>query len=155
MIRELVTKLSGVLERNKHSIRKRCDAPIRITFEPVRTTGNLHTTIEGLSISGEAADVSKSGISFIVPSIRVKEFYLVGQDRRLNLELDLPDGRVKMTVLGRRYIKIGQHLSDERFFVGAEIVDMKKESQQIYDEYLRFALKRAKTATPRFEMGID
>jgi hypothetical protein len=155
MLRELVTKLSGVLERNSHSIRKKCDAPVRISFEPVRTTGNLHTTMEGLAISGEAADVSKTGIAFIVPSIRVKEFYLVGQDRRLNVELDLPDGKVRMTVVGRRYIKIGQHLSDERFFVGAEIVEMKSHDRQIYDEYLRFALKGAKTAAPSLEMGID
>lgn len=155
MIRELVTKLSGLMERNSHSIRKKCDAPIRISFEPVHTTGNLHTTMEGLSISGEAADVSKTGIAFIVASIRVKEFYLVGQDRRLNVEIDLPDGKVRMKVIGRRYIKIGQHLSDERFFVGAEIVEMKSEDRQIYDEYLRFALKRAKTAAPSLEMGID
>jgi hypothetical protein len=155
MIRELVTKLSGVLERNKHSIRKRCDAPVRISFEPTRTTGNLHTTMEGLSISGEAADVSRTGIAFIVPSIRVKEFYLVGQDRLLNVELDLPDGKVRMKVLGKRYIKVGQHLSDERFFVGAEIVEMRREDRQIYDEFLRFALKRAKTAEPSLEMGID
>jgi hypothetical protein len=155
MIRELVTKLSGMMERNSHSIRKKCDAPIRVSFEPVRTTGNLHTTMEGLSISGEAADLSKTGLAFIVPSIRVKEFYLVGQDRRLNVELDLPEGKVKMTVLGRRYIKIGQHLSDERFLVGAEIVDMKRESRQIYDEFLRFGVNRAKSASPSLEMGID
>ena len=155
MIRELVTKLSGVLERNKHSIRKRCDAPVRVSFEPTRTTGNIHTTLEGLSISGEAADVSKTGIAFIVPSIRIKEFYLVGQDRLLNVELDLPDGKVKMKALGRRYIKVGQHLSDEKFFVGAEIVEMDREDRQVYDDFLRFALKSAKTATPSLEMGVD
>lgn len=155
MIRELVTKLSGLMERNSHSIRKKCDAPIRVSFEPVYTTGNLHTTMEGLSISGEAADVSKTGIAFIVASIRLKEFYLVGQDRKLNLELDLPEGKVRMKVIGRRYIKIGQHLTDERFFVGAEIVEMTAENRQIYDEYLRFALKRGKSTAPSLEMGID
>jgi hypothetical protein len=111
--------------------------------------------MEGLSICGEAADVSKTGIAFIVPSIRVKEFYLVGQERLLNVELDLPEGKVKMKVLGKRYIKVGQHLSDERFFVGAEIIEMRREDRQIYDEFLRFALKRAKTAEPSLEMGID
>lgn len=155
MIRELITKLSGVLERNSHSMRKKCDAPIRITFEPIRTTGNLHTTMEGLSISGEAADVSKSGIAFIVPSIRVREYYLVGQDRRLNVELDLPDGKIRMKVIGRRYNKIGQHLSDERFLVGAEIVEMTRENRQLYDSYLRFALKRTGTPAASLEMGVD
>lgn len=154
MIRELVTKLSGVLERNSHSTRRKCDSPVRVSFEPVKTTGNLHITMDGLSLSGEAADVSKTGIGFIVPSIRVKEFYLVGQDRRLNLELDLPGGKVKMKVIGRRYIRVGQHLSMERFFVGAEILEMGPADRQIYDDFLRYGATRAGAASPSLEMGV-
>ncbi len=154
MLRELATKLSGVLERNSHSMRRNCDSPVRVSFEPVKTTGNLHITMDGLSISGEASDCSKTGIGFVVPSIRVKEFYLVGQDRRLNLELDLPSGKVKMKVIGRRYIRVGQHLSMERFLVGAEILDMNPADRQIYDDFLRFGAKRAGAPSPSLEMGM-
>ena len=153
MIRELVTKLSGVLQRNTHDIRKKCDAPVRISFEPVRTTGNLHTTMEGLALSGEAADVSKSGIGFIVSSIRIKEFYLVGQDRRLIVELDLPAGRIKFKAIGRRYIRFGQHLSAEKFFVGAEIVEISGRDKQLYDDYLRFGFKAVKSPSTSLELG--
>ena len=155
MIRELVTRLSGVLARNTHSIRRKCDAPVRISFEPVRTTGNLHTTIEGLSISGEAADVSKTGIAFIVGAIRVKEFYLVGQDRRLIVELDLPGRKIKMKVIGRRYEKVGIHVSSERYLIGAEIVEMEESHRQAYDRFLRFGANRTQTTSPSLEMGID
>ncbi len=155
MLRELVTKLSGVLERNAHSIRRKCDAPIRISFEPVKTTGNLHTTMDGLAISGEVADLSTTGIGFFVPSIRLKEYYLVGQDRRLNVEIDLPGERVKMKVVGRRYQKIGQHLSNERYLIGAEIVEMGTNDRQSYDQFLRFGPKRAGASAPSLEMGVD
>jgi hypothetical protein len=155
MIRELMTKLSGVLERNTHSIRRKCDAPIRISFEPVRTTGNLHTTLEGLSISGEAADVSKTGIAFIVGAIRVKEFYLVGQDRKLLVELDLPGRKIKMKVIGRRYEKVGIHVSAERYLIGAEIVEMEESHRQAYERFLRFGSKRAQSTSPSLEMGMD
>ena len=153
MIRELVTKLSGVLQRNTHDIRKKCDAPVRISFEPVRTTGNLHTTMEGLALSGEAADVSKSGIGFIVSSIRIKEFYLVGQDRRLIVELDLPAGRIKFKAIGKRYIRFGQHLSAEKFFVGAEIVEISGRDKQLYEDYLRFGFKAVKSPSTSMELG--
>ena len=153
MIRELVTKLSGVLQRNTHDIRKKCDAPVRISFEPVRTTGNLHKTMEGLALCGEAADVSKSGIGFIVSSIRIKEFYLVGQDRRLIVELDLPAGRIKFKAIGRRYIRFGQHLSAEKFFVGAEIVEISGRDKQLYDDYLRFGFKAVKSPSTSLELG--
>ncbi len=155
MLREFVTKLSGVLERNSHSIRRRCDAPIRVSFEPVKTTGNLHTTIDGLAISGEVSDVSNTGIGFIVPSIRLKEFYLVGQERRLNVEIDLSGEKVKMKVIGRRYQKIGQHLSTERYLVGAEIVEMRESDRQVYEHFLRFGAKRSGSSAPSLEMGVD
>lgn len=155
MIRELATKLSAVLQRSTHAIRKKCDAPVRISFEPVRTSGNLHTTMEGLALSGEAADLSNSGIGFIVSSIRIKEFYLVGQDRRLIVELDLPAGKIKFKAIGKRYIRFGQHLSNEKFFVGAEIVDITGRDKQLLDEFLRFGVNRPKASEPSLEMGID
>ena len=153
MIRELATKLSAVFQRNTHDVRKKCDAPVRISFEPVRTTGNLHTTMEGLALSGEAADVSATGIGFIVSSIRIKEFYLVGQDRRLIVELDLPAGRIKFKAIGRRYIRFGQHLSNEKFFVGAEIVEISGRDKQLYEEYLRFGFKTVKSPSTSLELG--
>lgn len=155
MIRELATKLSALLQRNTHAPRKKCDVPVRISFEPVRTTGNLHTTMEGLALSGEAADLSQTGIGFIVSSIRIKEFYLVGQDRRLIVELDLPAGRIKFKAIGRRYIRFGQHLSNEKFFVGAEIVEINGRDKQLFDDYLRFGFKAVRSPATSLEMGID
>ena len=155
MIRELMIKLSGVLERNSHSIRRKCDAPVRISFEAVKTTGNLHKTMEGLSISGEAADVSKTGIAFVVGAIRVKEFYLVGQDRKLLLELDLPGRKIEMKVVGRRYEKVGIHVSSERYLIGAEIVEMEESHRQAYDRFLRYGAKSPRSRSPSWEMGVD
>jgi hypothetical protein len=153
MIRELVTKLSSVFERNSHHLRKKCDAPVRISFEPVRTTGNLHITMEGLAISGEAVDVSKVGIGFIVSSIRIKEFYLVGQDRTLLVEIDLPAGKVKFKAIGRRYNKIGQHLSNEKYFVGAEITEISGRNKQLLEEFLRFGVTKPSASAASLEMG--
>jgi hypothetical protein len=155
MIRELVTKLSAVFERNAHDLRKECDAPVRISFEPVRTTGNLHTTLEGIAISGEAADISKTGIGFIVSAIRVKEFYLVGQDRTLIVELDLPAGKIKFKAIGRRYNRIGQDQSGEKYFVGAQIVDIQGRDKQLLEEFLRFGIARPNATAPSLGMGID
>ena len=153
MLRELVTKLSSVLARNSHDARKKCDAPVRISFEPVKTTGNLHITMDGLAISGETVDVSKVGIGFIVSSIRIKEFYLVGQERKLIVELDLPAGKVKFKAIGRRYNKL-ENLSTEKYFVGAEITEISGRSKQLLEEYLRFGATRPTgAAAASLEMG--
>ncbi len=152
MIRELVTKLSSVFERNAHHARKKCDAPVRVSFAPVKTTGNLHITMDGLAISGEGVDLSKAGIGFIVSSIRIKEFYLVGQERTLIVEVDLPAGKIKFKAVGRRYNKL-EHLSTEKYFVGAEITEISGRNKQLLEEFLRFGMTRPAAAAASLEMG--
>ena len=78
--------------------------PIKIWFEPEYKTGKLQMPAENLFVWGETHDLSRSGIAFVVPSIRIKENYLVGAGTRpLNAELDLPNGRAQMQLSGRRY----------------------------------------------------
>lgn len=152
MIRELINKLRGTLVERSHSARKKHNLPIKISFDPQFNTGRLNDT---LYISGETADVSSTGVGFIVSAIRVRENYLVGQERTLNAEIDLPGGKVKMKMIGRRYEKVGIHLSTERFLIGAEITDMSKPDRERYEHFLRYGGKRGGATSPSFEMGVD
>lgn len=152
MIREIINKLRGTLVERSHSARKRHNLPIKITFDTQFSTGRLSDT---LYISGETADISSTGVGFIVSAIRVRENYLVGQERTLNAEIDLPGGKVKMRMIGRRYEKVGIHLSTERFLIGAEITDMAKADRERYEHFLRFGGKRGGATAPSFEMGVD
>ena len=90
MIRSLVTKLTGLIAERSHSPRKKYAAPVKLWFE--RESGRLiHTsTADGLFMSGETIDLSKTGIGIMVSGIRMKEHYIVGQNRVLNVEIDLP-----------------------------------------------------------------
>lgn len=151
MIRKLAAKLSGLVAERSHSARKRFNAPIKIVIEPYGKS--IHSTYDTLFIAGETCDLSRSGIGFIVPSIRIKEFYLVGQDRVLNAEIDLPGGKMKMKVVGRRYERVGIHDSVEKYLIGAEIVEMDKDSREAYEHFLRYGTRRKKAGAPGFELG--
>ncbi len=152
MIRKWVAKLNKSLAGSVVSPRKGVAVPVRIWFEPDRNTGRLRMPHENLVITGETADLSRSGISFIVASIRIHENYLVGQGRILNAELDLPDGKVAMQVIGRRYEQVGEHISTARFLVGAEITKMSENEREIYQDFLKFGHKRRRRS---LELGID
>lgn len=104
-------------------------------------------------MSGETVDVSKTGVAFMVSQIRMKENYLVGQERVLNVEIDLPGGKVRMRVVGRRYEREGIHLSDERYLVGAEIIEMDKPDRDIYNQFLRYGGKRRGSTAPSLAQG--
>ena len=155
MIRKLIEKLSGVLVKRSHSTRKRISVPIKLSFEPMRITGRLTAPAQAVYISGETSDLSSCGVAFVVSSIRVRENYLVGQDRTLNAEIDLPDGKIQMKVIGRRYERVGVHVSAEKYLIGAEIIEITKENREAYDHFLRFGSKRKKAASPSYGMGID
>jgi hypothetical protein len=105
-------------------------------------------------MTGETYDMSGSGIAFVVSSIRVMENYLVGQERVLLAELDLPGGKVKMKVLGRRYEQVGVHLSTEKYLVGAEIVHISAREREAYEHFLKFGRTTPK-ATAQMQLGID
>lgn len=135
-----------------NSIRYKREVPVKLSFEPTGATGRLEAA-RNLYITGETCDLSSSGISFIVASIRVKENYLVGEGRVLNAELDLPNGKISMKIVGRRYEQVGEHISVARYLIGASIQEMTAESREAYNDFLRFSSKKNNTGSLKF--GID
>lgn len=136
-------------------VRYKMQVPVKLWFEPENKTGKARTpdAAENLFVWGETHDLSRSGIAFVVPSIRLKENYLVGGGRFLVAELDLPNGRAQMQVLGKRYEQVGEHLSISRYLIGASIENITPENLEIYEYFLKHG-KRVK-ASGGLEFGID
>ena len=141
LIRQLFSTLDGKLFRLFVPLRRVIELPIKITVEPDRNTGKLTLKKETFSLRGKTRDLSKTGLAFCVDSIRLQEHYLVGQERILNTEIDLPNGKVSMQIVGQRYEQIGEHLSVSKYLIGAVIVNMKQADRDIYDEYLQHGTK--------------
>ncbi|MEZ5428652.1 MAG: PilZ domain-containing protein [Pyrinomonadaceae bacterium] len=136
--------------------RREHEVPIKITFEPDRNTGRLRMPAEELFITGETKDLSTSGIAFTVSAIRINEYYLVGEDRILNAELDLPNEKVKMQIIGKRYEQVGEHISVSRYLIGAKIVHMSEENREAYEHFLRYGKKLGKNRNAgSLQLGID
>lgn len=140
MIRKLVSRLNRSVTRQIVAQRKELHLPIKISIAPDRATGRMNgaSIPEPLSIRGETKDLSKTGIAFIISAIRIKEYYLVGENRSLNAEIELPDGtKIKMQVIGQRYEQINIHDSVSEYFIGAKISQMNADEREVYEEYLK------------------
>lgn len=156
MIRELVSKINRTLSQRRASARKKYRVPIKVRFAPEKNTANLTPARDDQFLSGETIDVSATGVAFLVSSIRIKEKYLVGQERLLNLELDLMGRKVRLQVFGRRYEKVGIHVSTEKYLIGAEIVSISSEDQRSYEYFLRHGNKlNTRNVAPSLELGLD
>lgn len=137
LIRKIITKLSNKFVGSISPSRRDLQLPITISFEPECNTGRLTMKPEVLSIKGETKDLSITGIAFMVNSIRLREYYLVGENRFLNATIEMSGAKVKMKILGQRYEQIGEHLSVNKYLIGATIEDMNHLDREIYEEYLR------------------
>jgi hypothetical protein len=154
MLRELASKFSVSWIERRASVRKKFEVPVKVCFAPEKNVHNL-TSCEDSFLSGETVDLSESGIAFVVSSIRIKEKYLVGQDRVLHVEMDLAGKKIQMRVLGKRYERVGIHASTEKYLVGAAITEMSADDRTKYEYFLRNGKKLLKTAgVPAFEMGV-
>lgn len=155
MLRELITKINRAMSERMVAPRRKHSAPLKLWFDPDVKTERAEEAARAACIIGETIDVSRTGISFLVPSIRKKEKYLVGQDRHINVEIDLPTGKIHMRVLGKRYKKVGIHISTEKFLVGATISSLNGTSKDSYESFLLNGDRGAKGAARGFELGID
>ena len=125
------------------AVRHKREVPIRLSLEPNGKTARTADALPKiLYVSGETADLSHSGIAFVVPSIRIKENYLVGENCVLNAELDLPNGKISMKVVGQRYEQVGEHISTSRYLVGASIEEINEENREAYNHFLRYGDKK-------------
>ncbi len=153
MIREFFAQFNKTLAKRVVSSRYSYQVPIKLTFEQNNKTGKLQMPRIPLYINGETKDLSQSGIAFMVSSIRLQENYLVGQERVLNAELDLPNGKISMKVVGQRYEQVDGTASSGKFIIGAKIVQISDECKEFYEDFLRNGNKLTQAKVLNF--GVD
>lgn len=155
MIRNAVLRVTKTIAEFRADSRKKYRVPVKIWFEPDANNLNFRSPNLGIFLLGRTRDMSHSGLSFFVPSIRIKEDYLVGQDRLLKMELDLAGRRVRMKVAGRRYETTENEITDDKYIVGAEIVEMADEDRKTYEHFLNHGNKIIKSMAASLEFGLD
>ncbi len=153
MIRKIFAQFNKSLAKRVVCSRYLYEVPIKLTFEQDNKTGRLQLPKVPLFVKGETKDLSQSGISFLVSSIRMQENYLVGQDRVLNAEIDLPNGKINMKIVGCRYELVGEPVSSGKFLIGAKIVQMTAENREVYEDFLQNGSK--KVPAKLLKLGVD
>ncbi|MEP6848917.1 MAG: PilZ domain-containing protein [Acidobacteriota bacterium] len=155
MIRAAVLKVTKTIAEFRASSRKKYCVPAKVWFEPQKDLINFKSPNLGMFILGRTIDLSDSGMSLLVPAIRIKEDYLVGQDRTLNIELDLVGRKVRMTAIGRRYEPTESEVADDKFLVGIEIIEFREEDRKTYQHFLNNGNSIIKSMAASMEFGLD
>ncbi|MGI8468488.1 MAG: PilZ domain-containing protein [Pyrinomonadaceae bacterium] len=137
LIRQLVARLNCLLMNRRNAPRRKFCVPVTIIIPPEKNLNANLLKRETLLMQGETKDLSEDGIAFYVSSIRLREHYLVGEERPLIAELDLPEGQVKMKIVGVRYERENGNSAGLKYLIGARISEMPAPEREIYNRFLR------------------
>lgn len=85
---------------------------------------------------GYTSDLSAKGLALIVPAITLGDHHLVGENRSLNLKLELPLGPIEMQVMPVCYESLEEHETERGYLIGVQILGMPDEDRTRFTEYV-------------------
>lgn len=91
-----------------------------------------------LQLVGHTKDISEIGLALIVPIAEIDERYLTGEQSKMQIELFLPKGALRITARPIHYKLLDKDSSEnvfsEGYLIGAEIT--KVSNRELFTEYL-------------------
>ena len=94
------------------------------------------------TLAGHTRDISNNGLALIVPAIRIGGQYLVGEDRLLQIALELPSGPIQLEATSARYERLDEEGNELGYLIGVHIT---KISDQHREALLSFIKKHPRT----------
>ena len=95
-----------------------------------------------ISLDGHTLDLSANGMALIVPAITLGEHHMVGENRSLKVQLELPTGPVEMLVVPVRYERLEEHNTEMGYLIAVKVIGMSEADRMRYKDYVSTLLER-------------
>ncbi|MBA2703423.1 MAG: PilZ domain-containing protein [Blastocatellia bacterium] len=134
LARSLVSQLRRFVGDRRRA--KRQKARLAFTLSLGAAAIKLNGSRQSSILKGHTLDVSITGVALIVPTILLGEHHLVGENRKLNVQLELPQGMVEMKVVPIRYESLEDHETETGYLIGTKIVEMSETDRERFTQYV-------------------
>jgi c-di-GMP-binding flagellar brake protein YcgR len=134
LARSLVSQLRRFVGDRRHSKRKK--ARLAFTLTLAGSTIQLNGSRQTHTLRGHTVDVSINGVALVVPSILLGEHHLVGENRKLNVRLELPEGAVEIKATPIRYESLEEHETETGYMIGTKIVEMSQIDRERFVQFV-------------------
>jgi hypothetical protein len=114
---------------------RRQSARLELKLSLPTNTKSLNGTRRLSSMDGHTLDVSNNGLAIIVPKITLGDHHLVGENRMINVNLQLPDGPVEMQTAPVRYERLEEH-KETGYVIAVKIVNMSAEDRERFTDFV-------------------
>ncbi len=133
LTRSIVSRLRQYVGDRRHAHRLKVRLPFTLSIASPAKGLDGEKRIH--SLAGHTLDLSPSGMALIVPAIRIGDHHLVGENRTLNVKLELPGGPLELQVSPVRYEALEDHPSEIGYLIGVRIIDMPTEDREVFTAY--------------------
>jgi len=117
-------------------VSKRQSARLELSLSLASSSKSLNGTRRVESMAGHTVDLSANGIALVVPKITLGDHHLVGENRGINLKVQLPDGPVEMQTAPVRYERLEEQTFETGYLIAVKITRMSAEDRLRYSEYV-------------------
>jgi hypothetical protein len=132
--RSIVSRLRQYVGDRRHTTRQNVRLDFSLSLSSA--TKSLNGTRRVISMDGHTADLSANGLGLVVPKITLGEHHLVGENRSLNVKLQLPDGPVELVAAPVRYERLEEYRNETGYLIAVRIVRMPDGDRARFSEYV-------------------
>lgn len=103
------------------------------------------------ALVGYTRELSKRGLTLLLPSVRLGDVYLTAGERYLGVKLQLPDGPVAMLTVSDWFEQLAEKVAECSYLLDVRIVKMQKAERERYLAYLSAVKSKSKRRRERRE----
>lgn len=147
MMNSIVGRVYSFLDNHIHARRYDMRLPLSVSLLDSRRAAARVPNASDMS--GYLRDISKTGLSLVVPSLRFGNRFLVSGHDPLRVMVELPNGIVNIQVAPVRYDKLHEKQSDRKYLIGARIMQMTESDRRHLTQYMQ-EVKKTKAISLSF-----
>lgn len=136
LLRSIITRLRGAVGDRRRARRYRARIRASVSLLDVKLVAESAIPRQLPQVEGYTRDLSETGLALVVPTIRIGEYYLTGDGRRLRITLDLPEGPLALHVIPVRYEKLDEDKAETGYLIGVRITEVSDADRTQFNAYL-------------------
>jgi hypothetical protein len=133
IVRTIVTRFRDFVGNRSRARRLSAHLPLSVSLQSHGTNG---ANRQPSTLNGHTRDVSRTGLSLVLPSLRLGNRHLIEGYRSLRISCQLPSGTVKLAVSPVRCEQLGNGTFYEGYLVGAHITEITGSDKERFVQYL-------------------
>lgn len=135
LLNAIVGRAKRFLGDHVHAPRHYMRLPLFVSLiESKKPSGNGSTSS---IMSGYLRDISKTGLSLVVPSLRFGNHCLIGGNYPLRVTVQLPNGVANIQVTPVRYDRLKEENLARSYVIGARITEIKEPDRKHLIQYIQ------------------